>query len=220
MNLIKKIIKKIFPKRFINLVSNKTISIIKKITPNFITLRKWKQEGRPVPPPHYVKELVIKQYQNMFDINIFVETGTYMGEMVSAVKNKFKKIYSIELSHNLWQIAVEKFKHQKHIKILLGDSGKILNNIIPEIIGRAIFWLDGHYSAGITAKGEKNSPIFEELTAILNSNIDHIVLIDDARCFNGQDDYPTIKELSEFIILKKSKSRIEIENDIIRIFIS
>lgn len=219
MNFIKKIIKKIFPAWLINLISNKVISIIKKMTPNFIILKNWKKQGSPVPPPHYIKELAIKKYQKMFNIDIFVETGTYMGEMVSAMKNKFKKIYSIELSYNLWQIAVKKFKYQKHIKILLGDSGKILKNIIPEITDRAIFWLDGHYSAGATVKGEKNSPIFEELMAILSFDINHIILIDDARCFNGRDDYPTIKELSEFILLKKDKSKIEIKDDIIRVFI-
>ena len=34
----------------------------------------------------------------------------------------------------------------------------------------AIFWLDGHYSAGITAMGEQATPIFKELTHIFGDS--------------------------------------------------
>jgi hypothetical protein len=217
--MIKKIIKKIIPQRIINSLKLFLTKFKEIVTPNWLILTKWKKTGKPVPPPHYIKQLIIKKYQKMFNVDIFVETGTYMGDMVCAMKNKFKKIYSIELSHDLRERAVRKFKNQKHITILWGDSGKVLCDIIPEIKERAIFWLDGHYSAGITAKGEKNCPIFEELTAIFSSSINHILLIDDARCFDGSDDYPTIKALSEFILLHRDKSEIEIDDDVIRVII-
>ena len=84
-----------------------------------------------------------------------------------------------------------------------GDSGNVLNQLVPELNSAALFWLDGHYSGGQTAKGEKECPIYEELKSILASSLEHIVLIDDARLFIGQHDYPTIEELKDFVIYKK-----------------
>jgi len=182
-----------------------------------VELKEWEKQGKPVPAPHRVKQLVIESYQKAFGIHIFIETGTFMGDMVYAVRKYFKVIYSIELGSDLWQAAVERFKKKTHITILQGDSGKVLIDLVPQIKEKAIFWLDGHYSSGVTAKGDKNCPIFEELSAIFDSKINHILLIDDARCFNGSCDYPTIEELSAFILSKRSQSVIEVKDDIIRV---
>ncbi len=179
--------------------------------------KKWEQNGCPVPPPHLVKQITIAEYQQKHNISILVETGSYLGDMIEAQKRRFKQIFSIELGVDLHRNAVKRFKSNEHIKILLGDSGKILPNILSEINEPAIFWLDGHYSAGITAKGDKECPIYEELNAIFNSKkINHILLIDDARCFNGEGDYPTIEELSNFIKSRVKDYSFEIKNDIIR----
>ena len=53
---------------------------------------------------------------------------------------------------------------------------------------------------GDTAKGSKFCPIYEELNAIFTSIDKHCLLIDDARLFNGADDYPTLDELKGFIL--------------------
>lgn len=217
MRMIKKILKKIFPKWFITRLKIYKERFYFEIIPNSWVFSNWEKKGRPVPPPHYIKQLVILEHQKKFGINTLIETGTYMGDMVHAMEKKFKRIYSIELGHDLWEVAVRRFKNKKHITILLGDSGKVLYDIIPEIKERAIFWLDGHYSAGITAKGEKNCPIFEELNAIFSSSLNHILLIDDARCFDGTGDYPAIEELSRFILSRKKGSKINIKDDVIRV---
>jgi hypothetical protein len=168
---------------------------------------------------HRVKQLAIQYYQKKYNINILVETGTYLGDMVWAQKNYFKKIFSIELGVELWENAVKRFKDYSSITILKGDSGKILNEVIPLLDEIAIFWLDGHYSAGITAKGDKECPIFEELEAIFKSNFSHILLIDDAMYFNGTADYPTMKELERFVLVNRPESIIKVKDDIIRVVI-
>jgi len=168
-------------------------------------------------PGHVVKQKAIKEYQRRYHSDILVETGTYLGEMVLAQMKNFKIIYSIELDKQLWKDAAKKFSKYSNIHILRGDSGQVLKSVVPKLEEKSIFWLDGHYSGGITAKGEKECPIFEELDAILKSKINHVVLIDDARLFNGQRDYPTIKSLSNSILKKKPNSTIEIKDDIIRI---
>ena len=79
------------------------------------------------------------------------------------------------------------------------------------------FWLDGHYSGGVTAKGDKECPILEEVNAIFKfKNIAHILLVDDARSFNGQHDYPTVEELTNHIKNKNNKYEVVVKDDIIR----
>lgn len=215
---MKKIFNKI--KKYYKMVYRK---YIKKIIPESIVkiveLKIWERLGKPVPPPHFIKQSVIKKYQKQFNVDTFIETGTYKGDMVYAVKDRFKKIFSIELDIDLYKQASYRFRKQKHIKIIQGDSGKVLIDIIPKINDIAIFWLDGHYSGGITAKGKKNTPILDELSFILESKHDHILLIDDARLFKGENDYPTIDRLQDFILSKKPSSEIKIKNDIIRVII-
>jgi hypothetical protein len=180
-------------------------------------LVEWEKEGRPLPPPHIVKQMVINEYRKKFHTEILVETGTYFGDMVEAQKNNFQKIYSIELSKKLFAKAERRFKSFPQIEILNGDSGVLLNRLIPKITKPALFWLDGHYSGGITALGNKACPVPEEINAILKSNFDHVILIDDARLFNGTNDYPAIDEIKSIFQTKEKNYNIVIQDDIIRV---
>jgi hypothetical protein len=180
-------------------------------------LEEWYESGRPVPPPHIVKQITIEEYRQKYGYSTLVETGTFLGDMVAAQKRQFKEVISIELAVDLFQKAQRRFENDKNVVIVQGDSGKILPEILKNINDPVIFWLDGHYSGGITAKGDKACPVFEELDAIFDSKICHyVILIDDARCFNGEDGFPKIDELKEYIIKGKGHHQIEIKNDIIR----
>jgi hypothetical protein len=208
---LKRIILKIAPLWVINILSKIKSSLLPASG-----IERWEKNGRPLPPPHRFKQLVIEEFQKTNNIKILVETGTYKGDMVYAMKDRFQRIFSIELGLDLWKSACKRFKNDNHITILQGDSGKVLVDLVPRIKEKAIFWLDGHYSAGITSRGEKECPIYEELSSILSSEINHILLIDDARCFNGVGDYPSLEKLSEYILSKKVSSKISVEDDIIR----
>lgn len=181
-------------------------------------LKTWENKGCPLPTPHIVKQLVIKSYQETNNVDTLIETGTYLGDMVYAQRKTFKNIYSIELSKQLHERAVKRFKKYSSIEILQGDSGVVLDSIIKNLNNKSIFWLDGHYSGGFTAKGSTECPIIEELNTIFKSKYEHIILIDDAREFNGENDYPSIKELESLI--RNSgfpNSSLTIQDDIIRI---
>lgn len=205
---IKKLLRPLVPQRVLN--QYKRQRQIREV-------KAWQKEGCYVPPPHLVKQLTIKQYQQKYNCGTLVETGTFEGAMVEAQKTKFKKIISIELAPQLYYRAKQRFNRDKHVKIVQGDSGKVLPKLLPEIKDPAIFWLDGHYSRGETAKGEKECPIFEELNSIFNNpKMNHVLLIDDARCFIGKDDYPTIDSLVEFIRAKNEAYQVEVKHDIIR----
>lgn len=180
---------------------------------------RWRINGRPVPPPHLIKEQNIKKYAKQFHLHTFVETGTYYGDMVQAVKNSFNKIYSIELSDKLYSLCVNRFKSDKKICLIQGDSAIKLRNVLEEINCPALFWLDGHYSSGVTVKSENETPILDELSLIFEyPNHGHVIVIDDARNFGTNPAYPSISELTKFILNKRSDVEIKILFDSICVF--
>jgi hypothetical protein len=181
-------------------------------------IKEWERLGRSAPPPHIVKQRTIREFAKKCGVKVLIETGTYYGDMVEAMKNYFSRIYSIELSNELYEKARRRFAGDKGIKIIHGDSGIELGKLINSLDQPALFWLDGHYSAGETAKGDKDTPIYEELTHIFNSQQGgHVVIIDDARLFGTDPAYPSIDELSRFIKANSPNAKIEVENDSIRI---
>lgn len=90
----------------------------KKNTTNKEIFKRWVQEGKPSPPPHVVKQVIINDERDKSNIDILVETGTYLGDMVEAQKKNFKKIYSIELSDQLFLKASERFKQDRNVMLL------------------------------------------------------------------------------------------------------
>ena len=178
----------------------------------------WEKRGRPNPPPHLVKQSVIRRYAQQYGIRTFIETGTFHGDMVEAMRKHFDKIYSIELSQDLCARAKVRFMRDRNVEIIQGDSGVELGKLMERIHGPALFWLDGHYSAGETARGESDTPIFAELTHIYRSGTGgHVVIIDDARCFGRDKDYPTLDELRAHLQGMQSNTDMEVEHDSIRI---
>jgi len=181
-------------------------------------LRSWEKIGRSSPPPHVVKEHLIRDYAGTFNTGILIETGTYLGDMVYAMRKSFSKILSFELDQSLYEQARRRFAADRHIEIIHGDSGQLLPQYLTNINERCLFWLDGHYSGGITARGELDTPIKRELEHIFAHAIaDHVILIDDARCFTGQNDYPTLDELRELVSERTQGWQFSVEDDVVRI---
>lgn len=153
-----------------------------------------------------------------FKTEVLIETGTYLGGMISAMRPRFKKIISIELSPVLSARAKLRFQRHTHIEILEGNSGTLLQIALKNISQACLFWLDGHYSSGFTAKADIETPIVEELLTVFNHPVkNHVMLIDDARLFNGTQDYPTIEEIHELVQKHRPDYDCYVLNDVIRI---
>ena len=194
-----------------------------KLNPSQYRIDKWKNEGCHN-PPREIKVKTILKYAKAKQAKCFVETGTYMGDTTNDVSDIFNKLYSIELDEVLFKNAVKRFKNKKNITIIQGDSGEQLENLLNvknAINQTTLFWLDGHYSAGITARGELVTPVIKEITSIKKhsekNGIEHIILIDDANLFNGTDDYPTIEEMKHQKEKLFPNYNFRIENNIIAI---
>lgn len=172
---------------------------VKKVR-EFNTLVQWYWDGQPVPAPDPVKQKVVKSFGKKHGLKTFIETGTAGGLMIKAVKKLFPKIISIELDDTLYDNARRNFANEKFITLIKGDSGKKLTEIVPTVSEPVLFWLDAHYSGEGTAKGDVETPIIKELNTIFSRNNHRdVVLIDDARCFDGTHDYPTVKQIEDLV---------------------
>lgn len=135
----------------------------------------------------------LKELKDDFkNYSYFVETGTYLGDTTFAIHNLFNKYFTIEVSETLYNNFKAKLSKENHSNIIsiLGDSSHIFNSLLPSLNENTIFFLDGHYSAGFTGKGDKEVPLIEEIT-LINSLFTKrgIIMIDDYRLFeNNQDE--------------------------------
>ena len=132
----------------------------------------------------FVNELL--KYNNDY----FIETGTYQGDTIDIVKNsnKFKYIYSIELSDVFYYNCVNRFINDNNIKIFKGNSRFDLHKLIFNINTNITFWLDGHWSGvpNVGCDKELLCPILHELEQIKNHHINnHTIIIDDIRLMDG-----------------------------------
>lgn len=180
--------------------------------------RHWERTGRKGPAPHLVKQAVVREYALKYGLTTLIETGTYRGAMVSAMKNHFNRIISIELDPTLAGLASRRFSNSKHVTIVQGDSSEILPAVLVDVDAPSLFWLDGHYSGGITARGALQTPVVKELETILDQfKPNDVILIDDARHFTGQNDYPTVEDVERVVHQRHSEYKVEVKHDIIRI---
>jgi len=169
--------------------------------------------------PQTIKQLAVRALAQKYRIRVFLETGTFLGDMVAAVTSDFDRIYSIELSEDLFNRAVKKFAGYNHVIILHGDSFKVMPEILRHIDVPCLFWLGRHYSSGNTEKEKREATILKELKQICAHPVkNHVILIDDARLFKGKNDYPTLESLKTFAEKGLSYYKFDVWNDIIRFY--
>jgi len=184
---------------------------------HILAMRSWKRGGYLDNAPQGIKESVFHKYG--ITNAAWVETGTYLGTTTKFLCRNFPHVYTIEPGLDLYQTACARFSGM-NVTLFNGVSENILPELLPTLSGNINFWLDGHYSAGVTFKGEKDCPVEDELSAIEKSlsNFDKLtILIDDVRCFLPSNsaysaDYPSIDYLIDWA--RKLNMRWRIEHDI------
>jgi hypothetical protein len=121
----------------------------------------WAEREYAAPSPHFVKQKVL--LRNGLPDATWVETGTYLGDTTSILSTVAKMVYSIEPEPTLFSKAEQRFSNTSNVKIIKGLSEEVFPKLLPTISGNVCFWLDGHYSEGITFKGPQDTPIMDEL---------------------------------------------------------
>jgi hypothetical protein len=170
----------------------------------------------PSPPGEY-KRWTLVEYALRAGIDTLVETGSCDGDTVEYTRHFFKDVYSIELSDHLYGLCRQRFAECPGVHLFHGDSALLLPCILHGISRPAVFWLDAHWSEGITARGPQDSAIQGELDAVLGWGRDDIVvIIDDVRAFGKAKDYPPIESIRARILGAHPDWAFYVQDDIAR----
>jgi len=117
-------------------------------------------------------------------IKNFVETGTYHGDTSIMASKHFEKVYTTEIVPELHNLSKRKAEELgvTNISFLLGDSVKLLAQIMPKVSDGAVFFLDAHQSGCDTSNNGTFVPLFEEMDMILSYPFQaSLFIIDDVR---------------------------------------
>jgi len=175
----------------------------------------WRRSGSPAPAPPHLKQQLVLGHVKRFKPAAFVETGTYRGDTLAHVRSHVVRTVSIELDETLCALAEKRFRRHPDVEIIWGDSGALLADVLQTLTEPSALWLDGHYSGGVTADSGGDAPVLSELAAALTCSVGHLVLIDDARLFDGTDGYPTLETVSSLIATHRPNTPMTVADDVI-----
>ncbi len=178
--------------------------------------RRWRTEGYFSPVPYFTRRAQLLQVGKHIGAEVAVETGTYRGDTTAFLARHFRETHTIEVVPALADLARDRFTNQPSITVWDGDSSDVLRSLLPQLKGATLFYLDGHDSGGVTGKGLKACPVHEELEIIYGSGKNRIsVVIDDARLFGTDPDYPTISEVRQWMERLRPVAIVRVEHDAI-----
>lgn len=159
--------------------------------------------------------------QNKLNLQVFVEGGTYKGWTAKNMSKQFQKVYTIEKSDVMFNIAKKNLEEVENVTMYQGDTREYLHHILKEN-DNILFWLDAHWSGGETYGEEDECPLIKELEIIFEHQKNQVILIDDARLFlapppspHDYKNWPSMHAISKAI--PESWDLIEYE-DVIYIF--
>ncbi|UOM35986.1 hypothetical protein [Acuticoccus sp. I52.16.1] len=157
----------------------------------------WALDGSPVPPPQTVKVLWLDRMRQAAGSTAFVETGTLAGT-TSAMMSFCDglAVHTIEIDERQFVRAKEKLAERPNVTQHLGNSAVILPELVPTLPDRTLFWLDAHCSGDHTGQAETKSVLTQEV-ALLTTDLtrEFVLVLDDARSFNGRAGYPHLDDL-------------------------
>ncbi|MBU1425732.1 MAG: hypothetical protein KKH12_08480 [Gammaproteobacteria bacterium] len=156
--------------------------------------RQWAERQYAAPSLAHIKRAVLLRLGA--PNAIWVETGTFMGDTAALLALEAREVYTIEPDRTLFEKAESRFFSNPSVHVIHGLSEEVFPTLLPTLSGTVNFWLDGHYSGGITHQGPTDCPVREELSNIeknLARYANVTVLIDDIRCFD-----PTVPEYADY----------------------
>lgn len=135
----------------------------------------------------------IGDYISKYNLLNYVETGTGMGDCLQhALTFDFQNLFSVEIYPKVFETVSRKF-HETKAKVLLGNSYEILPEILNDLEGNTLFFLDAHFPGAdfhfetytSTTDYDTRLPLEREVKTIKNvRNISKdVFIIDDLRVY-------------------------------------
>ena len=137
----------------------------------------------------------IKNVLDFYDIKNFVETGTGQAEVVQTVveADDTLNVHTIEVIPEIYDKNKINFSYLKDVNWPLGTSFDILPEILPDLKGTTLFWMDAHFPGadfGLSSYGDekdddKRLPLKKELETIVENRdvTNDVFVIDDLRIY-------------------------------------
>lgn len=150
------------------------------------SFQEWRRRGYAAPVPNVLKRSVFARHGRLDDT--WIETGTYLGTTTAHLARTASHVYTIEPDHKLAADATARFAETPNVTVVEGLSEEMLDSVLAAVDGSVSFWLDGHYSEGVTHKGPSITPIAAEF-AVIEQHLERLdavsILVDDFRCFDS-----------------------------------
>jgi hypothetical protein len=160
--------------------------------------------------------------KDQFGLRHFVETGTNTAESSVWASRHFDKVLTIEGFEPLHRQAKNQYGQIKNIEFVLGESPAYMRALLPTLETPALFWLDAHWCGPQTYGLSRECPVLDELGALNRSDVEHFILIDDARLFlappplpHKAAHWPGIREISECVAKHRSNRYVAVYEDVI-----
>ena len=143
-------------------------------------------------------EIISEHVEDPNQFKIFIETGTAYGQTLQQIQPYFEKIFTVEISTKLYEWLSPQVGNWTNVERVLGDSlieiPKFLETLSKK--DKVFFWLDAHWSQGLSDKNHLDVPLIEECVIIdeqYKADVG-LVVIDDVRMFetNTNEDWSSI----------------------------
>ncbi len=175
-------------------------------------------------PPRLTRDLA-----TALGLRAAVETGTYQGYSARVLAEIFATVHTIELSPELAATARETLRDVENVTVHQGSSTDLLGSIVRSATGPHFYWLDGHWSGGLTAGAENECPVIEEIGIIDGGEYaaDSAILVDDARLFllpppppHDREQWPPLTELVDALREKHDRYVTVLEDVVVAVPLS
>jgi len=118
-------------------------------------------------------------------VNVFVESGTYLGDTSQKAAGYFQEIHTVELNEIFYEQSTSYLKTYSNVTVYHGNTIDHFPKILLDLEKRgkkALFWLDGHYMTSMQEEHVADrpeaeyTPIMKELSFICQQCADPVIL--------------------------------------------
>ena len=142
---------------------------------------------------------VLQEHEG-YDIDTYVESGTWEGVQLSIAAGSFASVYGIELDENCF--GNTEYNNEKHsnVQVILGDTVDILPRLLQKYKDKPLFiLLDAHFCQIDPPIKKAFFPLWRELEMIRDRGMPDIVAIDDMHTFGiKREELKLDKEVEEW----------------------
>ena len=164
---------------------------------------------------------LVRELRDRVGLTRAIETRTYKGDSARALAWIFDEVITIELEPDLHRRAADRLAEITAVTAVLGSSRDQLAPLVDRT-RPTFYWLDGHWSGGVTAGEDDECPVLDEVGALSQGHPDDCILIDDARLFlepppppHKSEQWPTFDEIAAAIHSARPEHRVEVVHDIV-----